>query len=388
MNKSLFSRSQAKFLAVLAIGLAAGWAVSASAEIPTNQVNMIPAGLVNYQGTLLTPTNSPYANGIYDIDFRIYPESSGGPDKALWGAGYKVFVNNGVFGVMLGKSGGTALNDNPTEFQPDELWKALWFDEGSPENLDLFLGITVKNDQNGNPIATPAEAMPRQQFLTTPYAARAQQAMYARRASGDFDVGGNLTAPNIITDDIHAVGDLTASNVTVSGVTASSLTVGSVAASSLSASSLSANSISVLNLTASGTISGFGTIPVGGIIIWRGATNEIPVGWALCNGQTKNGQTTPDLRGRFVLGLSSGRSIGDKAGEETHTLTIDEMPMHTHDYGDWRETDKGVSYDESGGGGDGTERIDTNRTTQVTGGSLPHNNMPPYYVLAYIMRVQ
>ena len=196
MNKSLSNRSQVKFLAVLAIGLAAGWAVSASAEIPANQVNIIPPGLVNYQGTLLTSANDPYTNGIYDIDFRVYPESSGGLDKALWGAGYKVFVNNGVFGVMLGQIGGAALNDNPTEFQPDELWKALWFDERSPDNLTLFLGITVKQDQNGNPIATPAEAMPRQQFLVTPFAARAQQAMYARRASGDFDVGGTLTATN------------------------------------------------------------------------------------------------------------------------------------------------------------------------------------------------
>lgn len=194
MTKSPFNRSQVKFLAMLAIGLASGWAVSAFAETPTNQVNMIPAGLVNYQGTLLTPENVPYTNGIYDIDFRVYPESSSSLDEALWGAGYKVFVNNGVFGVMLGQSGGAVLNDNPAEFKPDELWKALWFDERSPDNLDLFLGITVKQDQNHNPIPVPAEAVPRQQFLVTPFAARAQQAMYARRSSGDFDVGGALTA--------------------------------------------------------------------------------------------------------------------------------------------------------------------------------------------------
>ncbi|NCA82273.1 MAG: hypothetical protein EOM72_05955 [Opitutae bacterium] len=221
MTKSLFSRSQAKFLAVLAIGLAAGWAVSASAEIPANPVNIIPAGLVNYQGTLLTSESLPYTNGIYDIDFRIYPESSGGLDKALWGAGYKVFVNNGVFGVMLGQSGGTALNDNPTQFQPNELWKALWFDERSPDNLNLFLGITVKQDQNRNPIATPAEAMPRQQFLSTPFAARAQQAMYARRASGDFDVGGTLTATNgIVGNSANFSGTVSAtaiSGTTISG---------------------------------------------------------------------------------------------------------------------------------------------------------------------------
>ena len=83
MTKSPFNRSQVKFLAMLAIGLASGWAVSAFAETPTNQVNMIPAGLVNYQGTLLTPENVPYTNGIYDIDFRVYPESSSSLEEAL-----------------------------------------------------------------------------------------------------------------------------------------------------------------------------------------------------------------------------------------------------------------------------------------------------------------
>lgn len=354
MTKSLFSRLQAKFLAMLAIGLAAGWVVSASAEIPTNQVNIIPPGLVNYQGTLLTPESLPYTNGIYDIDFRVYPASSGGANTALWGAGYKVFVNNGVFGVMLGQVGGAALNDNPTEFLPAELWKALWFDERAPDNLTLFLGITVKQDQNGNPIASPVEALPRQQFLVTPFAARAQQAMYARRASGDFDVGGNLTI--------------------------------------------------------TGSATGIGTVPVGGIIMWSGTTNNIPAGWALCNGQTVNELTTPDLRNRFVMGAGGGNST--TGGLASVTLAQSNLPVHTHDYKDaffieeWKQSHSSTNnqipdmqYESTGDvNAGGNEGFDNNnewiwfrlRTTYESGSASPIAvpTLPPYYALAYIMRVQ
>ena len=345
MKKSLFNPSQAKFLAGLAIGLAAGWAVSASAEIPTNQVNAIPAGLVNYQGTLLTPENVPYTNGIYDIEFRVYPASSGGAGTALWGAGYKVFVNNGVFGVMLGQSGGTDLNDSAEEFKATELWKALWYDERSPDNLNLFLGITVKQDQNRNPLAAPAEAVPRQQFLVTPFAARAQQAMYARRASGDFDVGGNLTI--------------------------------------------------------AGSATGIGTVPVGGIIMWSGATNNVPAGWALCDGL--NG--TPDLRDRFVLGAGSSFAVNGLGGRTNVALTASELPAHAHTINDFFELQDDPNPKPPPGGGSidltnhtyyGSYDVDADNqymwyqtnTTYSAGSGQAFSILPPYYALAYIMRIQ
>jgi len=45
-------------------------------------------------------------------------------------------------------------------------------------------------------------------------------------------------------------------------------------------------------------------MPGGAIILWYGSIATIPTGWALCNGQTVNGYTTPDLRDRFVAGAS------------------------------------------------------------------------------------
>ncbi len=120
-------------------------------------------------------------------------------------------------------------------------------------------------------------------------------------------------------------------------------------------------------------------VPKGGIIIWSGAVSDIPTGWVLCDGT--NG--TPDLRDRFVLGAGHNYVVGATGGESEHILTIDEMPKHSH------EINRTFS---GGGGGSGGGDINISGSGNhpfyilETGGSQPHNNMPPYYSLCYIMR--
>ena len=120
-------------------------------------------------------------------------------------------------------------------------------------------------------------------------------------------------------------------------------------------------------------------IPKGGIIIWSGSATNIPTGWTLCDGN--NG--TPDLRDRFVLGAGGNYAVDSTGGEATHTLTIDEMPKHNH-------TTQWKSF--TGGGGSGfsdpvnPETGDLYIPTSYVGNSQPHNNMPPYYSLCYIMK--
>src|SRR3954449_3018832 len=76
-----------------------------------------------------------------------------------------------------------------------------------------------------------------------------------------------------------------------------------------------------------------------------------PKGWALCNGQllpinqnqalfsllgtTYGGDGRvnfglPDLRGRVPIHVGSGHTLGERGGEQAHTLTIAEIPTHTH----------------------------------------------------------
>jgi microcystin-dependent protein len=159
-----------------------------------------------------------------------------------------------------------------------------------------------------------------------------------------------------------------------------------------------------------------GFTPQRGIIMYSGSVSDFfpngfgkpgtPVdGWALCNGNTHSlvgggTITTPDLRGRFIVGYDGrtsnpGNGIWDPVynnisptnvgGSKMHTLTINEMPAHTHGQG-VRIT--GVASGVSGNGSDGARITGSNTNpTDSTGGGQPHENRPPFYVLAYIMKL-
>jgi len=71
-------------------------------------------------------------------------------------------------------------------------------------------------------------------------------------------------------------------------------------------------------------------------------------------------------------------------GEETVTLTIKQMPSHTHDF-----ADMGLANDDSGSGQSDREWVNVLKEIQptlATGGGEPHNNMPPYVALYYCER--
>lgn len=131
--------------------------------------------------------------------------------------------------------------------------------------------------------------------------------------------------------------------------------------------------------------------------------------WVLCDGGSdgKDG-TVPDLRGRMILGASETHQAGDTGGSETHshslsgtvgatTLSAEQLATHKH-------TIKSSKY-KYGTSGEGNYGFDTYFPLSSTGnlideagGSQPHthslsgdtdaaSNLPPYYVLAFVMRV-
>ena len=135
--------------------------------------------------------------------------------------------------------------------------------------------------------------------------------------------------------------------------------------------------------------------PRGIIVAWSGDLSNIPNGWTICNGT--NG--APDLRGRFILGANpnsnkkSSMMVNEMAstgGEEKHTLTIDEMPSHNHNWclgGGWRNQSQGAGRGPEDGGNNNSNCNHHRVNVSNTGGGGPHNNMPPYYTLAYIMKL-
>jgi len=128
------------------------------------------------------------------------------------------------------------------------------------------------------------------------------------------------------------------------------------------------------------------------ILAWNGVLSHIPNGWVLCDGS--NG--TPDLRGKFILGESSVHPMSQTGGEESHVLTVAEMPTHHHYWqigyelipantnGEY-SLSSAADIVEYAGGAWGSGVYPLQQTTD-TGNNQPHNNMPPYYSLAYIMR--
>ena len=123
---------------------------------------------------------------------------------------------------------------------------------------------------------------------------------------------------------------------------------------------------------------GGGDIPSGVIVMWSGAANAIPNGWALCNGS--NG--TPDLRGRFVVGAGDTYSVGDTGGAASVTLTVSQIPKHPTKLQLWMKATAilVLCRDRKT-----TDWIPTQQ--KETGGGQAHENRPPYYALCYVMKL-
>ena len=137
--------------------------------------------------------------------------------------------------------------------------------------------------------------------------------------------------------------------------------------------------------------------PVGIVKMYAGTTP--PTGYLLCNGTTFNrteypelatilgSNTLPNLQGRFIVGYNPSDSdynaIGNTGGEATHQLTIDEMPPHSHNYSKAESTPPRGDHT-------GNNTLQTLREAQTseTGGNQAHENRPPYYVLAYIIKAK
>ena len=145
--------------------------------------------------------------------------------------------------------------------------------------------------------------------------------------------------------------------------------------------------------------------PAAGVITMYGGT-AAPLGTLLCNG-TEVSRTTysrlfdvigtiygagngtgtfnlPNLQGRVPVGLKASEpvfnTLGNIGGTGAHTLTVNEIPPHTHTY-------LGVNSQGAFSGGDNVAENDPRptETTGSTGGGLAHNNLQPYIVLNYII---
>ena len=143
----------------------------------------------------------------------------------------------------------------------------------------------------------------------------------------------------------------------------------------LTAGSFAGDGSALTNLTVDGFVSGM-------IILWSGAADAIPTGFALCDGNN----STPNLSGRFVVGYDASNSdydVDDTGGSESVTLTVNQIPAHTHNI----NLAVRAFYQEPRNFGVGTDGSANNsEDTGSTGGGQSHENRPPFYALCYIMK--
>jgi microcystin-dependent protein len=140
-----------------------------------------------------------------------------------------------------------------------------------------------------------------------------------------------------------------------------------------------------------------------------------PKGWALCNGQllpinqnqalfsllgtTFGGDgrvnfALPDFRGRIPIHVGASHTLGERGGEQAHTLSVNELPTHTH-------VAKGATgvgsatapagnvFAASRGSYAASATATTHPATIASvGGSQAHLNMPPFLTLNFVIALQ
>jgi microcystin-dependent protein len=139
-------------------------------------------------------------------------------------------------------------------------------------------------------------------------------------------------------------------------------------------------------------------IPAGLIAIWHGLIANIPTGWVICDGNN----ATPNLLDKFVKSVPTAvTNPGTTGGSATVTLSTSQIPAHTHTIssdGNHQHTLPSTE-DEGGGvvanqGPTAVGTISTNETGAHTHGAATgsngdggsHENRPPYYEIAFIMK--
>jgi microcystin-dependent protein len=144
--------------------------------------------------------------------------------------------------------------------------------------------------------------------------------------------------------------------------------------------------------------------------------NFAPRGWAMCNGQLLpinqnqalfsllgttfggDGQVNfalPDLRGRTPIHVGSGHTLGERGGEQAHTLSIAELPTHTHvsmaqpALGTQLPAANALLAQASNVYRTPDNLISLNPATIAnTGGSQAHLNMQPFLTLTFAIALQ
>jgi len=134
------------------------------------------------------------------------------------------------------------------------------------------------------------------------------------------------------------------------------------------------------------------------IIMWQGTISTIPTGWVICDGNN----STPNLYDKFIRGAGNADEVGATGGEDTHELSVAELPSHDHGGSTSTdgEHDHTGAYDGNAGNGDQVKSGDDvsentcsvpddgdhSHTISAAGSGNSHENRPAFHELIFIMK--
>ena len=369
----------------------AAMAMVASIRLVAQSVSQPPDVLV-YQGVAMDGSGEPLgASSPTNIAavIRLFDAYTDG--NLLWSEQQTLTVDSGRFAVLLGQGAAQVGEPRPA------LSSLFSSDTASDRYVELSLrGLGVGG--------TDLIVTPRTRLLTSPMAFLARHARTADRLV-------NGAGASVLTATATRVG-------VQSAQPQEALDVGG---SFKAAAGRVREDMTVSGTFTAGNIDAPGAAAVGTIIMWSSLVP--PAGWALCDGKVVNGVSTPDLRGRFILGSGPGvgltsRVSGETGGAEAVALKASNLPSHRHQF-----TPPSVTTSAGGehahsylsglnsanpfarfGSWTMASRFGTNDTSMdglhrhrvefpgvastASGEGRPHPTMPPFHVLAFIIRVQ
>jgi microcystin-dependent protein len=141
--------------------------------------------------------------------------------------------------------------------------------------------------------------------------------------------------------------------------------------------------------------------PIGSILMMDGSWTDGRGGWYICDGRNTPHGKTPNLTDRFIRGgVNAGQSYDNPTITNTQsiTLTIDNLPSHSHTINDpghkhklplWYTNSQGRGMSGTGTGQPETDLAYTGITINNTGGGKDFkvNTMPSYYTMIYIKKM-
>lgn len=298
--------------------------------------------------------------------FSLYNLAADG--EPLWTATF-----SGEAGQVTPDANGVFTAELADGLTSDGTTKSFFTVLSEHDDASLYLGITIGEGTK--------ELTPRQQILAVPYAAVAE---YAEGNAHDFTAESAITAKELAVND-----DLTLETLSVSGLTEM---IDTFETEAVETTTLTVTEeVTFMDEVTAETIEGEWALPIGGIVPFFGADEDIPEGWALCDGN--NG--TPNLNDCFIMGADEQTYPQESTGGVSSvTLEVKHLPEHTHSYtrkiyaslynfwgeerdDGWDRWSRRVSHTRTTSDGDGLSATPT-----------PITILPPYVYVRYIMRIR